>query len=514
VPVDYFPRPSEDCPTFVDDTEWHPLVDGEEYFAELDEALRDLDVGDSVLIGGLGLDPALDLHGRSPGDDGYLALGERLAQAAQAGVTVRVLLAGRVLASSIPWSGLGDFRANAERAARLRAWRPAGSSSTPLAGRVLVDFGGSFAGSNHQKVVVISRGGRLTAFVGGIDLQNNRYDAAPHDRLKLRGARWGWHDMAVRLRGPAAERVWELVATRWQEASTLPRKRYLRDPLHLQQLNPGAFANTPADPPAQPPLIREGTAVRVLRSMAARKFESLVPGRSIGWDALPSTGYQEIFETLTTAIAAAQRYVYVEDQYLGEELGGRKRFELYPHLRAAAGRGVRVILVGSGVRDPEDAGVHLRPINRSLNPDLRTKIVDLLDDAHRANVAVYRVEHATVHAKVVLVDDVFACIGSANMFARSMGGVDCELSAAVQTSTSLVRDLRVRLWGEHLRTPLTDEVRSALGDLELALGIWDERWLPPAAPPVTWRKTGEPLGFAPEESVLRRVPDRRGTADR
>lgn len=30
----YFPPPV-DCPTFFEDTEWHPLVDGEAYFTEL-----------------------------------------------------------------------------------------------------------------------------------------------------------------------------------------------------------------------------------------------------------------------------------------------------------------------------------------------------------------------------------------------------------------------------------------------------------------------------------------------
>ena len=178
-----------------------------------------------------------------------------------------------------------------------------------------------------------------------------------------------------------------------------------------------------------------------------------------------------------------------------------------PHLRAAAARGVKVVFVGSGVRDPDDPGIHIGRINRTLNKDLRTKIVERLDPSARANVAVYRIEHATVHAKLVLIDDAFACIGSANMFSRSMGGTDNELSAAVQTSTSLVRDLRVRVWAEHLRTPLTDDVRAALDDLDLALGIWDERWLPPEAAAVTWRKRDEPAGFAPTETVLQRVDD-------
>ena len=213
---------------------------------------------------------------------------------------------------------------------------------------------------------------------------------------------------------------------------------------------------------------------------------------------------QEIFETLRHAIGAARRYVYIEDQYLGEAAGGIRDFELYPQLRDAAARGVRVVLVGSGIRDPEDTGLHVRPINRSVNRDLRRKLVAALPPAARGNVAEFRLEHLTVHTKVVLVDDVFACIGSANLFSRSMAGVDIELSAAVATSISLVRDLRVALWAEHLRAPLTGGVRAALDDLDSALGIWRPEWAADGDR-LRWRTAGEPPGFDPAETVLHLV---------
>ncbi|HZZ97513.1 MAG TPA: phospholipase D-like domain-containing protein, partial [Jatrophihabitantaceae bacterium] len=177
-------------------------------------------------------------------------------------------------------------------------------------------------------------------------------------------------------------------------------------------------------------------------------------------------------------------------------------FELYPYLLAAALRGVKVILVGSGTRDPEDPGWHLKPINRELNPDLKDKLVNPLPVNLRSNIAVYRIEHCTVHAKLTLVDDAFANIGSANIFSRSMVGTDSELSAAVSTTTSLVRDLRVEVWGEHLRAPMKATVRSALEDLDVALGIWRPDWLPAGVAPSTWLAAGSPEGFAPNERVL------------
>jgi hypothetical protein len=91
------------------------------------------------------------------------------------------------------------------------------------------------------------------------------------------------------------------------------------------------------------------------------------------------------------------------------------------------------------------------------------------------------------------------------MFSRSMSGADSEVSTSVTSDGSLVRDLRVQLWAEHLRAPLNPQLRSSLEDLDLALGIWRREWLPADRPARSWLDAGCPEGFAPTESVLRRV---------
>jgi phosphatidylserine/phosphatidylglycerophosphate/cardiolipin synthase-like enzyme len=228
----------------------------------------------------------------------------------------------------------------------------------------------------------------------------------------------------------------------------------------------------------------------------------------VPWRTIPDGGLQQIHRTLTHAMARAQRYIYLEDQYLEESVGGDTAYELYPHLRDAAARGVKVVLVGSGVRDPEDIEISLRPINRTLNKDLRDKLVAPLPPALRSNVVVYRVERTTVHAKLTLIDDVFANVGSANMFSRSMMGTDSEVAVALDTDTDAARELRIALWAEHLRTPLTGRLRAALGDLNLALGMWRDEWLPTGAPRETWQRPGVPAGYAPAERALALVgPD-------
>jgi phosphatidylserine/phosphatidylglycerophosphate/cardiolipin synthase-like enzyme len=143
------------------------------------------------------------------------------AEKAADGADVRVLLSGAEYAEGIPWLPVGPFRANIDAARRMRAWQPTTrpSAEPPLADRVLIDWSGSLLGTNHQKMVLFRHGDELTVFLGGLDLALTRYDADPHDRLRLGEYRWGWHDAAVRLHGPAAQQVWEIYRTRWHLAA-------------------------------------------------------------------------------------------------------------------------------------------------------------------------------------------------------------------------------------------------------------------------------------------------------
>jgi phosphatidylserine/phosphatidylglycerophosphate/cardiolipin synthase-like enzyme len=160
-------------------------------------------------------------------------------------------------------------------------------------------------------------------------------------------------------------------------------------------------------------------------------------------------------------------------------------------------------LIGSAVAGDAVYIERAPVINRTLNKDLQNRIIEPLPPHVRRAVGLWRVDHLTVHTKLVLVDDVFASVGSANFFSRSMAGVDTELNVAIVTTGTAVRDLRVRLWAEHLRTPLTDPaLRASLEDLDLAIGAFRPEWLPADAPAGMWRRPGMPAGFNPHETVL------------
>jgi phosphatidylserine/phosphatidylglycerophosphate/cardiolipin synthase-like enzyme len=475
------------------------VVDGRGWMRRMHELLTSLGPGDAAYICGLQMDPEMDLTGRRPGEPGYEPLGNLLAGLAADGIDVRIILAGAVVSSSITRPTIGPFHQNVTSAHRLRRWRRDGEKP-PLADRVLLDWSGSGVGSNHQKATVVRRGDELIAGVGGIDYVASRIDETPHQRLEVQGARWGWHDAGTIIQGPAAADVWRVLRMRWIGAVNLPRRRYVWPSVKgLPVLNPPSVA--PEIEPAPPQKTHEapGQACQILRSVGPWYIDSLLPWERRHYGDLSPDGVREIYHTLVQAIGAAQRYIYLEDQYFHEYPGGDHRFELYPHLSAAAARGVKVIMVGSGTRDPVESGPL---INGTVNHDLQKKVIDTLPPQQRRNVGLWRIEHLTVHAKVAIVDDRFAAVGSANLFSRSMVGVDTELTAAVVTAGDSVRDLRVRLWAEHLRTPIADDLRPHLENLDLAIGMFRPEWLPPRAPAGSWRTPGLPAGFAPLESVL------------
>jgi phosphatidylserine/phosphatidylglycerophosphate/cardiolipin synthase-like enzyme len=210
------------------------------------------------------------------------------------------------------------------------------------------------------------------------------------------------------------------------------------------------------------------------------------------------------------AIEGAGRYIYIEDQFLADHpvlprwihrplwavidfliaWGRLPKFSLLPHLEKALRRNVKVIMIGSGYADPGD--LVPGPKNRGLNPELLR-----VARANAADLAVWRDEEVTVHTKLMLVDDAFAAIGSANMQSRSMIGVDSELHVAVVADDQLVAQFRAGLWAEHLGVDFATApgpLKTALEDLNVALGMWRPAWGPGGG---IWFTPNNPPGFTP-----------------
>jgi phosphatidylserine/phosphatidylglycerophosphate/cardiolipin synthase-like enzyme len=511
-------------PVFSGSTDVEPIADGVAYFNALDTAIAaTIGAGDAIYILGWRFDAAFDFRGRTGA--AAVPVSQLLAAKRHAGVDVRIVLwTGVVLGDPGSFPFANPCQDNLRAARTLRKELVPGSSTPPLADRVLLDWSGASTGSHHMKAVTVVSGGgaNMVAFSTGIDPWKYRRDSAPHtqDVDPKDGSPFGWHDAAVRLNGAAARAIYDTFVQRWREASTLPPKKYYLDfnTALSEPVNPPSAVPPLPAPPSAPTISRPQQAVQVMRSRYAWKYAHPLSPRKQEWDGPPlnTGGFYEVFETLKKAILAARRYIYIEDQYLGDSPSSdtSKGFSLLPHLAAvAAARDVKLIFVGSGRGDPDDPPGQRGPANQTfasvgrglggLIPGLKASVADELqnnfgiDPASR--ISVWRLKPATVHSKVMVIDDRFLAIGSANIHSRSMVGEDSELHVAIVDEANLIRDFRIALWSEHFNLPDSGRpagVQAALEDLDIALGLWRSNWLPTTAVD-SWIVPDRPVGFLP-----------------
>jgi phosphatidylserine/phosphatidylglycerophosphate/cardiolipin synthase-like enzyme len=443
------------------------LVHGAEYYRRLLAALRTLRKGDLVAISDWRGDADQLLDG--PGTE----LGKVLADLARRGVEVRVLL----------WRS-HPSRAHFNEEQNLHL----GHVVNEAGGEVLLDERVRGPGSQHQKLVLIRHPGREdedVAFLGGIDLSHGRRDTERHlgdpqpVPLDHRyGPRPPWHDTQLEIRGPAVGDLWVTFRERWQDPTPLDHRNPWRARLTRrvgQPRHPSPLPELPRDPgPAG------SRAVQVLRTYPAKRPR------------LPfaPAGERSIARAYHKALWRARRLVYLEDQYLWSE-------DIARALADALRRSPALRLVAVVPRYPDQDGRLTGPPNRIG----QQAAIDLVRAAGGERVAVYDLENEAgtpiyVHAKVCVIDDVWAAVGSDNFNRRSWTH-DAELSAAVLDETRdqreprdpaglgdgarvFARDLRLRLWREHLgREPgddgdLLDPVRGFDGwrQAAAALDAW------------------------------------------
>lgn len=415
------------------------LVHGATYFAALGDRLAAAGPGDAVYFTDWRGDPDEAL------DDEGAEVSTALCGAASRGASVNGLV----------WRSHWDkFAFSAEENRHL------GEEIEAAGGCCLLDMRVRRGGSHHQKFVVIRRAtdGAVrdedVAFVGGIDLSHSRRDDASHagdpqrqPMAKVYGSRPPWHDVQLAIRGPAVGDVEYVFRERWTDPQPLERApwRRLADFLRGQDEDGRRLRPQVADPPPH------GThAVQLLRTY---------PRRRHGYPFAPA-GERSVARGYAKALRRARSLVYVEDQYLWSR-------EVMSVFAAALRAQPTLRMVAVVPLYPDQDGRFSRPPNDVGRLDgLRE-----LRAAGGDRVAVYAVENDAgtpvyVHAKVCVIDDVWACVGSANLNVRSWTN-DSELSCAVideqldprsphdpgglgDGARVFARDLRLRLAREHL----------------------------------------------------------------
>lgn len=285
--------------------------------------------------------------------------------------------------------------------------------------------------SHHQKIVVVDDD---IAFIGGIDLTLHRWDTPAHRpvdvrRVDSRGALYGpFHDVHAAVSGPAAAALGQLARARWNAG------RWRSHAPAAVVTNQAAHDTRDASAwPRDLPVDAINMEVALSRTFLQR---GTPPVREI--------------EALTTrAIARAQRWIYAENQYL---TSGVVRRALGQRLSEKNGPEVILLLpeVESGWMEQSSMGILRTQVLAYLLRKDRWGHLRLLTPMVSDGEEIRRV---SVHAKVLVVDDVLGKVGSSNFSSRSLG-LDSECDLAVEAydaaSTAFVASVRNRLLAEHL----------------------------------------------------------------
>jgi phosphatidylserine/phosphatidylglycerophosphate/cardiolipin synthase-like enzyme len=290
---------------------------------------------------------------------------------------------------------------------------------------------------HHEKTIVIDD---RIAFVGGMDLttqSGDRYDLSDHHAR----AAVGWHDAAARVEGPAVGDVAEHFRMRWHEVT--------------DETLPPVLPSEPAG----------DVELQVVRTVPEKIY-----------DAVPRGDFR-IAESYVRAFRQAQRFIYVENQFLwSPEIAS----VLLEKLTDPPSKDFKIVFV---LPSKPNSG-------RDDTRGVLGELVDADDDNGRLLACTLYaragrlVDPIYVHAKIAIVDDRWLTIGSANLNEHSLFN-DTEMNV-VANDPNLARSTRLQLWSEHLELP-SDEIPD-----DPARAI-DELWRPISEEQLERRLAGKPL---------------------
>jgi len=371
---------------------------------------------------------------------------------------------------------------------------------------------GYFMHSNHQKTVIVDR---KVAFLGGIDLTDidgDRWDARGHPandaRRNFDKPERNWHDIHMRLKKSDAAKV---SAVDYVYANFLAR--YNHGYFYQPRLDGGELVSDkrtatdltvdgrgPRDyvekkdwiyphqrlhldpPPAEPVL-------QIVRSMPVGNKDNYKKRQRPLWNRCKDERFEHSArDAYLLGIRSARKFIYLENQWIADK---KIWAALIEAAKARAGQDdFRILIVlpkkflaaaGYGSEQAMDLYPYVKQIARIFRAAGKPEHFGLFSllqpDAHRwtdAEGAEQRRRHwqipeaawdySYVHSKVMVIDDCWLLVGSANAGGISLTGVlyvnepDTELSAIIldERDESQVKEFRKRVWAEMLEVEPAD----------------------------------------------------------
>jgi len=384
------------------------LIDGEAYFKTLAKAMRRAQR--QILIIGWDFHSQTELH-LDEGEEGPRLLGDFLNDLVRRRRSLHV--------NVLIWDYPMLF-------AKGRELPPIYNFGWSPHRRVHVSYDGKMwvGASHHQKIVVIDD---RIAFCGGLDLTQSRWDTPDHRPGDPRRANPGseksyapFHDVMMAVDGDAARALGRVARERWSKAvgKELPQPQTTLDPW----------------PPDLTPSMTN-VDVAVSRTMAQSEGSPQV---------------REIEKMYLDMIAAAKRYIYIENQYFTSDVLGSALAA-----RLAEPDGPEVIVV---LRLSTEGWLEAPTMGA-----LRTKLLKKLRDADRHGhfhpyypfiPGLAEGQCCDLHSKLLVVDDEIVQLGSANFCNRSMGlDTECDVTVEAKGNRETAAAIAVfvnKLLAEHL----------------------------------------------------------------
>jgi phosphatidylserine/phosphatidylglycerophosphate/cardiolipin synthase-like enzyme len=459
LPAKGFPR----SPHYTSGNEVIALTEGEAYYSHLSDRMAKMKSGEYFHVAGWRISPSAVLKpAATPPSPTFLDQINDLITTR--GVIVRALLwylpgaAHLWMYRVIPGARTNhrndnvDFVDGVNRAAAGAK----GDSAAVLDQRLVFPFtyAPTTLASPHQKTIILTSEGHHWAYVGSLDLAVDRWDTAVHNsppgRLK---EYWdAFHDMQCVLRGPSVAQIWESFQQRWNDTNP---------PSPLSPVPPAPIKGKPPSPATY-----GNKNVQVLRTLGCQNVYPFAP-----------RGEQTARMALEKAIDNAEHYIYIEEQFLWP-------CSLVDKLHDAVVRNPKLRIVMVLARDLE-YGAPVSTVHYEMRDECTRKIIG----ASIGQVLVYHLEQLGtgssiyVHPKLMIIDDCFVGVGSANINKRSLttdtelhlGIVDGEIVPGMMDGAAVsvcrfAKELRVALWMEHLG--LTDP--SKVEDPIAAVSLWPD----------------------------------------
>jgi phosphatidylserine/phosphatidylglycerophosphate/cardiolipin synthase-like enzyme len=410
-------REGDNCWRVEDASRAAVLIDGENYFRAVRSAMAR--ARERIMLIGWDFDARVKMYDTQGEVEGPLEIGEYISWLVDRNPALEVYI--------VQWN-LGALKIASR-----------GSTVLTLAGwlvhpRIHLKFDDCHpvGAAQHEKIIAVDTD---TAFCGGIDITNARWDTRDHaeneDRRKNPdGTDHGpWHDCAMVTQGPVAGALAQLAEERWELIA------------------------------GEPPCRVEARADCWPEGLASDFTDCSIAIARTRAEYQDARALNEIEQLWCDLIDTAERWIYIESQYLTS----RKLAARIAH-RLREPDGPEVVIVNpvhaDGWLEPQIMDTTRKRLFEALRACDEHDRFRLYHPLNEAGQDIY------VHAKIAIIDDRVLRIGSSNLSNRSMG-FDTECDVAIDAGSSpdarlseAIAAVRYDLIAEHLACS-PDEVEAA-----------------------------------------------------